>query len=227
MSKYSILIPVHNEVNHIPLLLNSLKYYSNEGHEVIIIDDGSDDGGTKILKNCKMINLICIPENKGKGYALKEGLKSANNEKVVIFDGDMELDPKGIEKLMVLNKSEGKRFVMGYRFKYLCPLKSSFDWGNFMFTSFFNIIFNTNYKDILCCAKSFYINDLKDYEIISTGFDIDVEIASLFSIIEKKKRFIIQVPLNYNRRNLQEGKKLEVSDGWFVLLRIIKMVQYA
>ena len=225
MNKYSILIPIHNEVNNIPLLLNALKDYSNEGHEIIIIDDGSDDGSTNILKNCEIINLICLYENKGKGYALRRGLKNALNDRILIYDGDMELNSLDISKLMILDKKNDIRCVMGYRFESLSPWKSNFDWGNFMFTSFFNILFSSHHKDILCCAKAFYANDLKKYKIISNGFDIDVELASLFTIINKK-RPISQVLLDYDRRTIEEGKKLKVSDGWIILSRIIKMIKF-
>ena len=225
MNKYSILIPIHNEVNHVPLLLDSLKDFSNKGHEIIIIDDGSDDGSTNILKNCEMINLICLLKNKGKGYALKKGLMNANNDKIVIYDADMELDPSDISRLMILDKKNNIRYVMGYRFKSLSPLKSNFDWGNFMFTSFFNILFGFQHKDILCCAKTFYANDIKNYNIISNGFDIDIELASLLTILNKRRK-ISQVLLNYNRRTIEEGKKLKVSDGWRILSRIIKMTKY-
>ena len=222
MNKYSILIPIHNEVNHIPFLLDALKVYTNEGHEIIIIDDGSDDGSTNILKNCEMIKLICLNENKGKGYALKKGLMNVNNDKIVIYDGDMELNPSDIRKLMILNSNI--RFVMGSRFQYLSPLKSNFDWGNFMFTSFFNILFKSNHKDILCCAKAFYANEINSYKIISDGFAIDVELASLLTIFNKRRK-IPQVLLNYNRRTIDEGKKLKISDGWSILSRIIKMTK--
>ena len=83
MKQYSIIIPIHNEVNHIPLLLDDLKVFNRKGHEIIIIDDGSNDGSTDILKNCKMINLISLRKNKGKGHAIKKGLRRANNERVV------------------------------------------------------------------------------------------------------------------------------------------------
>ena len=72
MNKYSILIPIHNEFNHIPLLLDNLKVFNSKGHEILIIDDGSNDGSTDILKNCKMINLISLKKNKGKGYAIRK-----------------------------------------------------------------------------------------------------------------------------------------------------------
>ena len=225
MNKYSIIIPIHNEVNHIPCLLDSLKEFSIKGHEIIIIDDGSDDGSTNILKNCAMINLICLHKNKGKGYALREGLINANNDRVVIYDGDMELDPSDISRLMILDKKNNIRYVMGYRFQSLSPLRSNFDWGNFMFTSFFNILFKSHHKDILCCAKTFYANEINNYKIISEGFDIDVELASLLTILNKRSK-IPQVLLNYNRRTIDEGKKLKVSDGWSILSRIIKMTKY-
>ena len=114
---------------------------------------------------------------------------------------------------------------MGYRLESLSLFKSNFDLGNFMFTSFFNIIFRSNHKDILCCAKTFYTDEIKNYKIISEGFDIDVELASILTIVNKKGK-IPQVLLNYNRRTIKEGKKLKISDGWSILLRTLKMAKY-
>ncbi|MBF12711.1 MAG: hypothetical protein CMC63_11130 [Flavobacteriaceae bacterium] len=225
MKKYSILIPIHNEVYHIPLLLKSLTIFSENGHQIIIIDDGSDDGSTNILESYDEIDLVCLNENMGKGSAIKEGLKRVVNNRIILFDGDMELKSSDISKLMILDKGNSIDFVMGYRFKSLSPLKSNLDWGNFMFTSFFNLIFSTNYKDILCCAKSFNINAINKYEIYSKGFDIDVELASVFTILSKRKR-IAQVLLSYERRGIQDGKKLKISDGWIILSRIINMIRY-
>lgn len=225
MEKYSILIPIHNEVNHVTKLLKTINNYIIDGHQIIIIDDGSDDGSTIILNNFEKIDLLCLRKNKGKGYAIREGLKIATNNRIIIYDGDMELKSSDISKLMILDKDKNINFVMGYRFKSLNPLKSDFDWGNFMFTSFFNILFTSNHKDILCCAKAFYANELNNYKIISDGFAIDVELASLLTILNKKSK-IPQVLLNYNRRTIDEGKKLKQSDGWDILSRIIKMTKY-
>ena len=224
MEKYSILIPIHNEVNHIPKLLKTISNYIIDGHQIIIIDDGSDDGSTIILNNFEKIDLVCLRKNKGKGYAIREGLKIATNNRIIIYDGDMELKSSEISKLMILDKIKNIKFVMGYRFKALSPLKFDFDWGNFMFTSFFNILFKSNHKDILCCAKAFYANEINSYKIISDGFAIDVELASLLTIFNKRRK-IPQVLLNYNRRTIDEGKKLKISDGWSILSRIIKMTK--
>jgi len=168
---------------------------------------------------------IHIKNNIGKGAALKKGIEESLNEKIIIYDGDMELKPQEISKLMILDKKNGINAVMGYRFNTLNPIKSSFSWGNFMFTSFFNIIFNSQHKDILCCAKAFYINDIKKYNINSNGFDIDVELSFILSTLFKRAQ-ISQISLDYVRRTIEEGKKLKVSDGWIILLRIIKMIKY-
>ena len=220
---YSILIPIHNEVGVIRDLLIKLFSYSEYGHEIIIINDGSDDGTEIILNEYNYVKIVTNKINRGKGAALKKGLRFVTFNKIIIFDGDLELCPEEISKLMILDRSKKIYSTMGYRFKHLNPIKSNFDWGNFMFTSFFNIIFNCHHKDILCCAKSFYLSELKNYVIISDGFSIDVELSSVLSIRNKK---IPQIRLKYNRRSIEEGKKLQISDGWGILKQIIKMAQH-
>ncbi len=225
MQRYSIIIPIHNEKKSIIELLNKLKYYAENNHEVLIIDDGSNDGTTELLQKYNFIKLIICKKNKGKGSAIRLGLLESKYNKIIIFDGDMELDPSEISKLMILDKKKNIYQVMGYRFKNLNPLKSNFDWGNFMFTSFFNIIFQSNHKDILCCAKSFYLDEKIINYLFSNNFDIDVELSSIFTIRNRFKR-TPHIFLNYKRRTLHEGKKLQISDGWHILFRIIKMYTY-
>ena len=223
MSKYSIIIPVHNEKGCIPRLLKSLEYYSHNGHEIIIIDDGSHDGSTELLEECNFINLIRFSINQGKGSALRAGLLRARNVKIIIFDSDLELEPSEIVKLMILDKKNNIYSAFGYRFKSLNPFKSSFDWGNFMFTSFFNIIFNSNHKDILCCAKSFYFDKKGITMLNSNKFEIDIELSSMLTMRDMKIR---QILLKYNRRTKEEGKKLKINDGWKILGKMISMIKF-
>ena len=75
---------------------------------------------------------------------------------------------------------------MGYRFESLNPFKSSFDWGNFIFTTFFNIIFSATHKDILCCAKSFYLDQIKLDSLKSIRFAIDLELSSLLTFSTRR-----------------------------------------
>ena len=217
---YSIIIPVFNESTNLKTLLSQLESFYKKGHEIIIINDGSTDDTKNILNDTKFIKAINLGNNSGKGIAIKHGLLNAVNSKIIIYDGDLELDTEDISKLMILNKKQNIFSIMGIRFKSLGFLNSGIDWGNFMFTSFFNIINKTLHKDILCCAKSFYIKDIPINKLMAKGFDIDVELASILTKNNRGKP-IPQKMLNYNRRGKKDGKKLKISDGWIILKRVM------
>ena len=217
---YSIIIPIYNEIKSLEGLLLELEFYYKLNHEIIIIDDGSTDGSDKILQKSSFINNIRLENNSGKGIALRKGILSARNEKIIIYDGDLELETKDISKFMNLDRKNKIYSIMGFRFKHLGLIRSEVDWGNFIFTTFFNLLYRSCHKDILCCAKSFYRKDIPIKELKSIGFDIDVEISSYLTLNNRGK-YIPQIFLHYNRRSLLEGKKLKISDGWVILKRIL------
>lgn len=216
---YTIIIPIFNEERTLKKLLKQLKPYYKDKNEIIIINDGSNDNTYSILNKCNFIKSIHLEKNFGKGIAIRFGLLSSKNEKVVIFDGDLELNIQDISKLMILDKKNGVISVLGQRFKKLYFLKSGIDWGNFIFTSFFNFIHSSSLKDVLCCAKSFYKNDIPVNRLKSKGFDIDIEIAS-YLLKNQKRRTFKHVLLEYKRRSIEDGKKLKILDGWTILVRI-------
>ena len=217
---YSIIIPIYNEYNTLKTLLKNLKRYYKLGHEIIIIDDGSTDQSKLVLKKCSFINLLVLDKNHGKGIAIRTGLEKSKNEKIIIYDGDLELKIGDISKFMNLDRKNKIYSIMGFRFKHLGLIRSGVDWGNFIFTTFFNLLYRSCHKDILCCAKSFYRKDIPIKELKSIGFDIDVEISSYLTLNNRGK-YIPQIFLHYNRRSLFEGKKLKISDGWVILKRIL------
>ena len=223
MEYYSIIIPIYNEENYIAQLLEGLEYYSKIGHEIVIINDASTDQSLKILNDCKFINLISHNKNKVKGLAIRTGLSKAKNKKVVLFDGDMELNPTEISKLMILDERNKVYSVMGYRFKNFNFIKSSSGFGNCIFTTSFNLFFNSRHRDILCCAKSFYLDRVPLENLTSKHFSIDIELSLVLSMRNKN---IPQIFLDYNRRKISEGKKLRTQDGWDLLLQVIKMVRF-
>ena len=135
--KYSIIIPIFNEISRLKPLLNTLQEYNKEGHEILIINDGSNDGSKEILIECDFINLINIYPNQGKGIAIVQGLRQAKNDKIIIFDGDLELHPNDIKKLMILDKNKNSNSVLGNRFNSF-HLESIWDLGNKLLTITFN-----------------------------------------------------------------------------------------
>ena len=218
---YSIIIPIYNEEKTLDKLLLSLKKYSFSKNEILIINDGSVDGTNKILKKYNFINVLNLKKNYGKGSALKIGLRKSSYNKTIIYDGDLELHTDDITKLMRLDRDNGVYSLVGTRFNNLSPFNSKFEWGNFMFTTFFNFLFQSCYKDILCCAKSFYKFDIPIKKLNSKGFDIDTEILSFLTKNSRRAK-IPQILLKYRRRSFNEGKKLKISDGWIILMRLVK-----
>ena len=214
---YSIIIPIHNEVESVPTLLEGLKPHSNN-NEIIIIDDGSNDQSGSLLQQCSFITLIHFPINFGKGKAIRAGLEKSSNDKIILFDGDLELDLHELTNFMILNKVEGIDVVFGSRVNSMNPLGSIIDFGNFFLNGLFNLIHQTNFSDVLCGCKAFYKSDLSFELTNSVGFDIDVEIASNLVSINNS---INEIPISYKRRTKTEGKKLKMSDGWKILKRII------
>ena len=81
-------------------------------------------------------------------------------------------------------------------------------------------MYKTTHKDILCCAKSFYKDDLCKRILVSKGFDIDIEMTSILTK-STYGNIVPQVPILYKRRSFIQGKKLNILDGWTILKRMI------
>lgn len=216
-SFYSIIIPIYNELKQIPNLLTHTKQYFDLGHELIIIDDGSNDGSSELLSRADFIKFIKFDYNKGKGEALKKGLLNAINEKIIIFDGDLELHPKDIKKLMILNHQHKSYCVFANRIN-VNRSNSIWDIGNLLFTYLFNKKNKSNVKDALCCAKAFLKSDVDPKQLKANRFGIDVEISTY---LVKKYASIKNIDIPYSRRSIQQGKKLRLINAFQILNRIL------
>ncbi len=199
-------------------MLNRLKPFHNSGNEIIIVDDGSDDNTFQILSKCNFIKIIHNSTNQGKGFSLKVGILNATKDGIVIFDGDLELDPSQIRNLMILDYDKNIKCVFASRYKDLSMPKSLWDFGNFTFTKLFNFLHGCEIKDALCCAKSFYRNQLNPKSLKSKKFDIDIEIASKLII---NHNITHTVYLDYYRRGKNDGKKLKLIDSFSILSRLL------
>ncbi len=220
---YSLIIPIYNEIRVLPELITKLEALSSL-IEIIIVDDGSNDGSEKLLNRRSNLISISVVKNKknlGKGAALKIGVKYATNNNIILADGDLEVDILEIPSLIQrFEKNTEGGILTGVRLIEEPVGVNLNEFGNRIINLFFNKIYNTNYNDILCCIKIMDKKLFKSLSIQSNGFGIEAETMAKLVI---KNKTIQQEYIKYNRRTINQGKKLKVSDGWNILWVIIKV----
>ena len=222
----SIIIPVFNEEKTIVEILEKIKKNSSSEiqYEVIVIDDGSTDKTKKLLEDNKNLfdKLLSNETNKGKGFSVKKGILNSTGSHIIFKDADLEYDPsdyKKFEKIFLEFEADG---IIGSRFVYANSPRSH----NILIkivikilTLIFNLLYNTTFTDIYSCYFAFK-KDLLDVNSLQTeGFEQHAEI--LCKVIKKGNKFY-EVPINYNGRNISEGKKIKAHHFLTVLFQIIK-----
>jgi len=222
----SIIVPVFNEENTILKILNKLSDIRNWGYsfEIIVINDGSDDNTNNILsENNSLIDKYINNEmNFGKGYSVKKGLEIAEGKYVIFQDADMEYDPNDFIKFFKLLTKFEPDLIIGSRFVYAEYTRSHYflnKIGNNIITFLFNLIHNTTFTDIYSCYVCFKKELLDDKSLKTVGFEQQAEI--LCKIVKNGKKFY-EVPINYNGRSYEEGKKIKFYHIFPVIIQIVK-----
>ena len=227
--KLSIIIPCFNEKNTINIILQkitkSLENYKISNFEIIIVDDYSKDGTKEILKNLehnKKINVYFHEKNLGKGAAIQTALKHVTGEITIIQDADLEYDPFDYEKLLIPFFETNADVVYGSRFlgggKYV---RIHFFWhyiANKILTFICNLFINLNLTDMETGYKVFKTDALKNISLNEKSFSFEPEVTIKLS---KKNYKFFEVPITYNGRSYQEGKKIGLKDAFIALKTII------
>ena len=224
--KLSIIIPVYNEKNTINKILNKILKIKDIKKQIIVVDDGSYDGTSQVLKKYKnkINNLIHHKKNKGKGAAIKTAQKVVTGNVVVIQDADLEYDPVDYKKLLKLIYL-GHKVVYGSRVlgknRYLSSNFSSFMriFYNHALTILSNILNNQNLTDAHTCYKMFNSKVFKNIKLNENDFSFCPEITTK---IGKKKIEIIEVPIKYSGRTYKDGKKITFLDGLKAIKSLFK-----
>ena len=223
MFKLSIVIPVYNERKTILEILRRVEEAELPGleKEIIIIDDGSIDGSREILKSLEQkYQILYHDNNQGKGAALRTGFQQAKGDFLIIQDADLEYSPQEYYCLLepiIQNKAD---IVYGSRnLKDNPRFKKSYYWGGRIISWLINIIYGSNLTDTYTCYKVFKTPLLKNLDLVSNGFEFEVEVT--IKALKKKYR-ILEVPISYSPRNVEEGKKINWLDGIKAILAIIK-----
>lgn len=110
----SIVIPVFNEAESLPDLLDKIRALKIAHAEILVIDDGSVDGSAEIAFNAGA-NVVRHPYNIGNGAAVKSGIRAAQGRTLVLMDGDGQHRPEDIPRLLA--EAEGYHMIVGERAK--------------------------------------------------------------------------------------------------------------
>ena len=215
---YSLLIPVYNEERTVPLLINKLKKLDDQ-IEIIIINDGSNDKTNSLLINNNNFIIIHNDTNKGKGHAIKKGIARALNQNIIIMDGDLEVEVDDIPMLIKKYEQNNYEPLVGIRWSNNNDFSNLHTVGNYFINWIFNLLYKSNFRDVLCCTKILKKEILKSLSLKSNGFSIETEIMTKLAL---RNYVITEQQIRYNRRTVEEGKKLRLLDSWSIIWTIIK-----
>ena len=225
MYKISIIIPCFNEFKTIIKIIDKVKKFTKYEKEIIVVDDGSNDGTQDLLKNLNNgdIKFFFHKKNFGKGRAIKTALEFVTGDLIIIQDADLEYDPINYSQLIKPFEETDADVVYGSRFlgggDYV---RIHFFWhyiANKILTFFCNILTNLNMTDMETGYKVFRSDVLKSINIYENSFAIEPEIT--IKLARKKYKFF-EVPISYNGRSYEEGKKIRLKDAFIGIFCLIK-----
>jgi glycosyltransferase involved in cell wall biosynthesis len=226
--KISILIPCYNEVNTIKEIIKKVNYnlqlYGFNDYEILVVDDNSNDGTSEILKQIsleKNIKIFSHSQNLGKGAAAHTGIDNTTGDILIIQDADLEYDPSDYDKLLRPFFEADADIVYGSRFigggKYV---RIHFFWhylANKIITFVCNMFTNLNLTDVETGYKVFKTSCLKNVKLKEKSFSFEPEIT--IKLAKKKFKFF-EVPISYNGRSYNEGKKIGLKDAFIAFKAI-------
>lgn len=230
LKKVSVIIPVFNEAPTVRQLLDQVvqqQLPANLTKEIIIVESNSTDDSRQIvqsfvnekagLQGCEL-RLILQDQARGKGSAMREGLKLATGDIILIQDADLEYDTKDYPELLQPILDKHTNFVLGSRHLSAGswkirnfeknPVKTFYmNLGGSLFHFFFNHLYSVTLTDPTTMYKVFLRSCIDGVQFESNRFDFDFELVAK---LIRRGNIPLEVPISYKSRGFESGKKVNI-----------------
>lgn len=222
----SIVVPVYNERDNVERVIERLRAVDlppGLDRQIIIVDDGSTDGTSDVLRGLPDAPGIIVHHsmvNLGKGVAARIGFKYASGDIIVIQDADLEYDPAELSRLLDPILSGRTDVVFGSRFLGRCDrMATAHVIGNRLLNITNNLLFGAGLTDCYTCYKMFRRHVLDGVPLRARGFELEAELTAK---IQKRGFAILELPIHFVGRTYKEGKKIRKLDGFLGVLNLIR-----
>lgn len=222
--KLTVVVCAYNERDTILQVLENIQAVELDGweREIVVVDNFSNDGTRELLQTIDdpKITVIFHSENLGKGSSIRTGIEHATGDYVLIHDADLEYDPAD-HPAFVAEAEKGALAVFGSR---TLDGQRSYEYthaylGVRLITAIMNILFGGKLTDSATANKMARADILKALNLTGKGFDLDFELPDKLLLAGVE---IVEVPISYNPRTYEEGKKIKVRDGLYAFLIMLR-----
>ena len=221
----SIIVPCFNEKKYIEETIERILKQDYLNKEIIIVDDGSNDGTTEILRSKieqKVSKIIYLKKNLGKGNAIQEAINFVTGDIIIIQDADLEYNPGDYKKMIspFINDNAdvvyGSRFINNEKRRVIYFINTI---ANKIITFFLNCLLNLNFTDVETGYKAFKTEFIRKIKLKEKGFGFEMEITIK---LNKNLAKFYEVGVSYSGRTLAEGKKIRAKHFFEAIYCIIK-----
>ena len=227
--RISVVVPVYNEADTIADIVERIRAVEGIALELIVVDDGSDDGTREELEalRSRIDTLVFHERNQGKGAALRTGFQKATGEITLVQDADLEYDPQEYHRLIAPIISGHADVVYGSRFMGGDSHRVLYFWhsvANNLLTLLSNMCTNLNLSDMETCYKVFRTELIQSIDIQERGFGVEPELTAK---VARRKVRIYEVGISYYGRTYEDGKKIGLKDALWAVYCIVRYNLFA